>query len=224
MKFSDKKQSVNALGEEPAMITLGPSKIKLITFDLGNVLVRVDHGRFCQRLAKLVQAEAQHVFDYVFNSPLEPSYDTGKITSEEFFQQIAAYFRLSLTFELFVRWWNDLFDPMPGMEAVVSRLKERFPLYLLSNTNPLHFEHIVANYPIVRHCSRFILSYQVGSRKPEPGIYQTLIQQSGLAPEQIIFIDDKPLFVKAAQEHGIRARQFTFPAVLQQQLAAEGLW
>ncbi len=58
--------------------------IKLITFDLGNVLVRVDHLEFCRRLAVLTQATAEEVFDYVFNGALEPGYDTGRMTSQEF--------------------------------------------------------------------------------------------------------------------------------------------
>lgn len=198
--------------------------IQLITFDLGNVLVRVDHMEFCRRLAVLAQAGAEEIFDYVFNSPLEPGYDTGMMTSQEFYRQIVLQFQVSLEFERFVRWWNSLFSPMPGMEAVVNRLARNFPLFLLSNTNALHFDYIQENYPILKHFAACVLSYKVGSRKPEKGIYQHLLKRTGMAAEQILFIDDKMPFVAAAREHGIQAWQFTSCEALKQQLQEQGLW
>jgi putative hydrolase of the HAD superfamily len=113
---------------------------------------------------------------------------------------------------------------MPEMEEVVTRLAGDYPLFLLSNTNALHFEYIQENYPVLKHFSQFVLSYQVGSRKPEKGIYQHLIQQAGTAPGQILFIDDKMPFVAAAREHGIQAWQFTSCEALKQQLLEYGLW
>jgi glucose-1-phosphatase len=200
------------------------SAIKLITFDLGNVLVRVDHMEFCRRLAVLTQSTADKVFDYVFNSTLEPGYDTGRMTSEEFYQQIITQFKVSLEFERFARWWNSLFSPMPEMAEVVVRLAQGYPLFLLSNTNALHFEYIQAHYPMLKYFSAFVLSYQVGSRKPEPGIYEHLLQRAGMAPEHILFIDDKMPFVAAARERGLQAWQFTSSEALKRRLTEHGLW
>jgi HAD superfamily hydrolase (TIGR01509 family) len=198
--------------------------IKLITFDLGNVLVRVDHMEFCRRLAVLTHVGAEEIFDYVFNSPLEPGYDTGMMTSREFYGQIMAQFHVALEFDRFARWWNSLFSPMPDMAEVVARLAGNFPLFLLSNTNALHFDYIQENYPVLKHFSYCVLSYKVGSRKPEKGIYEHLLQQAGVTPEQILFIDDKMPFVAAAQEYGIQAWQFTSGEALKQQLLEHGLW
>ncbi len=68
--------------------------IKLITFDLGNVLVNVDHMEFCRRLAVLTPLTAEDIYNYVFNGSLEPEYDTGKMTSQEFYQQIITQFKV----------------------------------------------------------------------------------------------------------------------------------
>ena len=201
-----------------------PDFIKLITFDLGNVLVQVDHMEFCRRLAVLTPLAPEDIFNYVFNGSLEPEYDTGKITSQEFYTHIIAQFKVAIDFDRFARWWNSLFSPIPEMEEVVIQLAQNYPLFLLSNTNALHFDHIFSNYPILKHFTKFILSYKVGSRKPEHGIYEHLIRQSGVLPGQILFIDDKMPFVTAAQEHGIQAWQFTVCDVLKQQLKVYGLW
>jgi histidinol phosphatase-like enzyme len=74
------------------------------------------------------------------------------------------------------------------------------------------------NYPVLKHFSKFVLSYKVGSRKPENGIYEYLIEHSGNSPAQNLFIDDKMPFVTAAREHGIQAWQFTSCEILKQQL------
>lgn len=200
------------------------SPIHLITFDLGNVLVKVDHMEFCRRLAELAGVSALEVYDFVFQGELEPLYDTGKITSEDFHRQITAYYNISLDFDQFSRWWNALFSPMPEMEAVVLRLAQRYPLFLLSNTNALHFDYIREHYPVLAHFTKFVLSYRVGSRKPQSSIYAHLIGEAGLPAQQILFIDDKMPFVTAARDQGIRAWQFTSKDALTRQLQEHGLW
>lgn len=201
-----------------------PDVIKLITFDLGNVLVKVDHMEFCRRLAILTPLAPEDIFAYVFKGALEPEYDTGKVTSEEFYNHIVAQFKIAVDFERFARWWNSLFSLMPEMEEVVIKLAEKYPLFLLSNTNALHFDYIFNNYPVLQHFSEFVLSYKIGSRKPEDAIYQHLIRRSGILPEEILFIDDKMPFVTAAQDNGIQAWQFTCCDDLKKQLTDYGLW
>jgi HAD superfamily hydrolase (TIGR01509 family) len=181
--------------------------IKALALDLGNVLVRVDHFRFCRRLAKLAGLTPEEVYAQVFESSLEPGYDTGLLTSEEFYRQVTDHFGVALPFPQFIAWWNDLFDPMEGMAELVSHLAARYPLYLVSNTNELHF----------------ILSFEVGSRKPEPGIYQALIRQTGLPPSQCLFVDDKLPFVTAARNQGLLAWQFTSPPAFIRDLQKHGL-
>ena len=96
---------------------------------------------------------------------------------------------------------------------------------MLSNTNALHFEYIRERFPgILRPFQSFILSYQVGSVKPEPEIYLALIRQVGRAPEQILYLDDKWPMVAAARSHGLAAWQFVGPPEFQEQLIAAGLW
>ena len=124
------------------MTAPAPPTITAITFDLGNVLIRVDHLRFCRRLAALADLTPQEVYARVFESSLEPGYDTGRITSREFYQRVTAHFGVTLPYSRFRDLWCDLFDPMEGMAELVQHLASRFPLLLLSNTNSLHFAYI----------------------------------------------------------------------------------
>jgi glucose-1-phosphatase len=189
-----------------------PLDIRALALDLGNVLIKVDHLRFCRPLAALAGLTPEEVYVRVFESDLEPGFDTGRLSAEEFHQRVMEHFGVALPFARFCSWWNDIFAPMPGMAEVVHGLAAGYPLFLVSNTNALHFAHIRENYEALGHFQKFILSFEVGSRKPEPGIYQALIRETGLPPSQTLFVDDKPRFVAAAREQGLRAWQFSSPA------------
>ena len=202
-----------------------PRPLTAITFDLGNVLIRVDHLRFCRRLAVLAALSPQEVYAQVFESALEPGYDTGRITTREFYERVTGHFGVALPYSRFRDLWCDLFDPMDGMVEMVHHLASRFPLFLLSNTNALHFDYIKERFAVLLQPFRAcVLSYEVGSRKPEPAIYQALIRQAGRLPEEILFLDDKVSFVEGARRQGLTAWQFRSPQELQQELERHGLW
>jgi putative hydrolase of the HAD superfamily len=195
-----------------------------MALDLGNVLVRVDHMRFCAGLAGFLPLSPREVYAAVFASGLEPGYDSGRLSSREFYEKIMGHLGLDLSYPRFCRLWNDIFDPMEGMEEAVARLAARYSLFLISNTNPLHFHYIKECFPLLRHIPRFILSFQVGSRKPEAGIYRSLIQEMGAPPARCLFVDDKLPFVAAAREHGLVAWHFTGPEDFCRRLDEQGLW
>jgi len=206
-------------------MTTPSSSIAAIAFDLGNVLVTVDHLRFCRRLGELAGMPPPEVYAAVFQTGLEPDYDTGRISSREFHRLVQDHFHLDLPFSRFRELWTEIFDPLDDMEEVAAHLARRYPLYLLSNTNEMHFQYIQERFPaLLQHFRSFTLSYLVGSRKPEPEIFQVLIREAGLPPAQILFTDDNPDFIATARSHGLVAWPFSSPGEFQEQLRAEGLW
>jgi FMN phosphatase YigB (HAD superfamily) len=186
--------------------------------------VQVDHWRFCRRLAHLAGLTPGNVYDGIFDSGLEYNYDTGRLTSEELHRRVEEHFGVALPFSRFAAWWCEIFDPMAEMEALVSGLAGVYPLYLLSNTNTLHFDYIREHYPLLRHFKAFILSYEAGNRKPEPGIYQALIRQTGLSPHNCLYVDDKLPFVTAARGQGLESWQFTHPEAFIRSLQEHGIY
>ena len=199
--------------------------IAALAFDLGNVLVRVDHLRFCRGLGELAGWPPQEVYAAVFQSGLEPGYDCGRLSSREFHRRLQALFRLDLPFSRFRDLWNDIFDPLEDMEEVVAHLARRYPLYLLSNTNPLHFRYLRERFAsLLKHFRALILSYRVGSRKPEAAIFQALRRSAGLPPARILYIEDKEEFVAAARTHGLTAWLFVSPQDFKERLRVAGLW
>jgi hypothetical protein len=106
---------------------MGPPTMQALALDLGNVLVKVDHLRFCRRLADLAGLTPEEVYVQVFESNLEPGYDTGRMTSEKFHLRVSEHFGVTLPFPQFCSWWNDIFAPMEGMAEIVSHLATSYP-------------------------------------------------------------------------------------------------
>ena len=207
------------------MSSTSPLDIKAIAFDLGGVLVKVDHGRFCRGLGLLTGRSPEAVYAQVFETDLEPGYDTGRISSREFYQGVVTRLGVAIPFADFSLLWRDIFAPMEAVEAVLAHLQPRYPLFLLSNTNPLHFDYIREQFAsLLKPFKAFILSYRVGSRKPEAGIYQALIRRAGRPAPQILYLDDKLPFVEAARGQGLTAWHFTTPQDFLRDLQRSGLW
>lgn len=194
-----------------------------LAFDLGNVLIRVDHGLFCRRLAEAAGLNPDEVYTRIFERGLEPAFDCGLLSPEEFYRQVLAVVPAPLPYPEFCRAWCDIFAPLPEMEELLARLKNRRPLYLVSNTNALHFPYIWERFPLVRGFEGYILSYRVGSRKPEPGFYQALLREIPCAPAACLFIDDKLPFVEAARRHGFAGWHFQEAIALARHLGEVGL-
>ncbi|MDI6703506.1 MAG: hypothetical protein QME40_02375, partial [bacterium] len=75
--------------------------IEVIIFDLGGVILNFDHHIICRRLSKISKYEEHEVYDFIFASGLENSYNEGKITSLEFFDTICKKLDLDITFHNF---------------------------------------------------------------------------------------------------------------------------
>jgi putative hydrolase of the HAD superfamily len=109
------------------------------------------------------------------------------------------------------------------MDDLLKELKKRYPLYLISNTNEMHFNHIKSKYKILRHFKKTFPSHKMGHRKPEREIYEKVLAQIGLKPEETVFIDDVPQFVEGARKAGMRAVRFRNQKQLLKDLARLGI-
>ncbi len=92
------------------------------------------------------------------------------------------------------------------MSSLLKKLKEenKYRLFLLSNTSPLHFEYIKQKYDYVNLLEKFALSYELKSLKPDDIIYKKTIVHLGIDPAESVFIDDLKENCEAAEKHGIR--------------------
>jgi putative hydrolase of the HAD superfamily len=104
---------------------------------------------------------------------------------------------------------------------IIRSLKGRRRLGLLSNTDVLHFNYILSKYPIVHIFDQWILSFEVGFKKPAVEIFRKAIEWASVEPQKILFIDDMKIHIEAALSLGMQAIHFISAGQLRKELNRE---
>jgi len=182
--------------------------IELIIFDLGNVILNFDHMIICKKLSKVSKFSPQEVYDVVFTSGLERLYDEGKISTENFFKEISNKLGLDISWRVFKLIWQDIFWLNEGIEKILLSLKGRYKLFLLSNTNKLHFEFAKNKFDVLNLMDEYILSYKIGFSKPSQEIFLEALKISKVEPARCIYIDDIKEYVTCASKIGMKGILF----------------
>ncbi len=198
--------------------------IEVILFDLGNVILPFSHFQIAERLSKFSQRkefqDPRRIFSYLFDlqEGMINDFDVGKISPPDFFRSVRENLHLSISFDEFVPLWNDIFVEDLEVSKIIFSLKGRYRLGLLSNTDPLHFEHILSKFPVMRALDKWILSYKVGFKKPAIQIFQKAMEWASVKPEKILFIDDTKEYVEVAGSLGMQSIHFISARQLKKEL------
>ena len=199
--------------------------IGVIFFDLGNVILPFNHYQIAEKLSRFTKREdsqdPKKIFSYLFdfeNGAIN-GYEVGKVSSLDFFKSLKEHLQLTLSFEEFIPIWNDIFWENLEVSEIIRSLKGKKRLGLLSNTNPLHFDYILLKFPVVQIFDKWILSHEVGFKKPALEIFQSGVEWACVEPEKILFIDDMKSYVEAAISLGMHGIHFTSATRLREELS-----
>lgn len=198
-------------------------KIRGILFDLGNVLIDYRPEIFISRLSERSGITKEKLARYFLTSSADIAYTEGKISSEDFFKAVVRDLGLKCELEDFRNFWCDIFFAKNEMSTLVAALKKKYPVWVLSNTNEWHFEFLKSRFPVLNIPDRHFLSYELKCQKPDPKIYEHVIQGTGLKPEEIFFTDDIEVNISAAKKAGLRASVFKTADELNQELNQLGV-
>jgi glucose-1-phosphatase len=190
--------------------------IRLFVFDLGNVILPFEHRQITVKLHEASRIQdritPEGMFQYMFDidKGLVNPYEEGRMTSMEFFGRLRERYKLELEYEEFQDIWNQIFWENPDVNDMILYLKDKgYPIFLLSNTNELHFSYITARYPIVHSLDEWILSYEVGAKKPKQQIFDEIFEKrKDLNRDEVLYIDDIPGYVEAAKGYGLQGFVF----------------
>ena len=189
--------------------------IKLFVFDLGNVILPFDNRQIAEKLYARSEAKglcsSADVFRYLFDlcSGSINAYEEGLSSSLEFFLDVRDRYKLGLDFEEFKDIWNNIFQENLEVNEIIVYLKAKgFPLFLLSNTNELHFAHVIARYPIVHLMDEWILSFEIGAKKPKRRIYDAIFEKVDVNKDEVFYIDDTEEYVEYARSMGMKGLVF----------------
>jgi len=192
-----------------------PHVIEVLLFDLGNVILPFNHYQIAEKLARFSEkkewSDPPRIFSYLFDRQRGAinDYEIGKMSSIEFFNQVKERFKLIMTFDTFVPIWNEIFTENLDVSELIRSLKGKKKLGLLSNTNPLHFDYALSTFPVLKLFDNWILSHEVGFKKPAVEIFLKAMEWASVPPMKILFVDDIKEHVEVAASLGMEAVHFT---------------
>jgi len=199
--------------------------INTILYDLGNVILPFNHYQIAEKLSRLAHKrevrDPQEIFSYLFDfqKGIINRFDVGQVSPHEFFQSIKEHLGLSISFDEFIPIWTDIFSENVEVSQIILSQKGTWRLGLLSNTDPLHFHYILSKFSIMMAFDKWILSYEVGFKKPAIEIFQTAIAWASVEPQKILFIDDLEKHVEVAISLGMQGVHFISAKQLKQELS-----
>lgn len=189
-----------------------PPHIKNIVFDLGGVLCGLDAER-CIRAFHQIGAEEVAV--YVEEHRVEDLFlqsELGYITTEEFCEEVRRITQRPIDDEKIVWAWNELLTGItPERRQAVLELSKTYRLFVLSNTNDMHWKKWEASSLLPLKGEVFkdgvfekcFLSYELHLAKPQREIFEAVLQQADIKADETLFIDDSLKNCQAAEALGI---------------------
>jgi HAD superfamily hydrolase (TIGR01509 family) len=166
--------------------------IKTLIFDFGDVFLNLDKAGALKNALEHFKMDALSEELVAINT----LYEQGLLSTEEFIEFYQDNFS-NLTEKDIIDAWNYILKDFPKdrLNFIQELAQEnKYKLILLSNTNELHInwvkEHI-AFYEDFKNCfDQFYLSHEIQLRKPNANIYEFVLKQNGLKPQECLFIDD----------------------------------
>ncbi|TAE28966.1 MAG: HAD family phosphatase [Candidatus Kapaibacterium sp.] len=212
--------------------------ISTIVFDLGGVLYNVEYSIVEQEFSALAKngvvkngadtssaEKPSKALTYTRQTQPEllSQYEIGAISTADFYAGLRKDLHLEGDDAALAAAWNAmLLGVYPGRNALVWRLKQKYKLAMLSNTNELHINHVRPEcQELFSLFDKLFFSYEMGLRKPDAAIFHKVLEEMGCKPDEILFIDDSHQHIEAARALGIRTLWLQHPDSLE--LAVEML-
>ena len=191
-------------------------KFKTVIFDLGGVVININTRQSFTAFARLADLTEQEV-QALASHPAFEQHERGLVSDEGFRNTIRTLTASELTDEAIDQAWNAMLLNIPPERLnLMAELRSRYHTLVLSNTNNIHVQsfnrainEISGRKGIQEFVHKVYYSHEMGKRKPNPEIFDQVIHQEKIRPEQTLFLDDKLENVNAAKQMGLQAVQIT---------------
>jgi len=198
--------------------------IKNIIFDLGGVILNINYQLTIQAFHRLgathfamdFTKNPEHAFFY--------DYETGKITSEQFRDNLRKCLCLDVSDNVLDDAWNAMLLDLPKERlAFLQDIKKQYRTFLFSNTNAIHIdaifdlcrrEHQVNSFNDL--FERAYYSHTLGLRKPDQAGFLKILHENKLEPHQTVFVDDLYSNIVGAQKAGLQGVHLVEPMTILQ--------
>jgi 2-haloacid dehalogenase len=199
--------------------------IKTAVFDIGNVLIHWNPRNLYRRLIA-DEAEMERFLATVCTDAWNLEMDRGAMTWDEAVSERVARFpeHAALIRAYNERWGDMVPGAIDGSVAILDDLdRAGVPLYAITNFSAEKFIVAVDRFPFLRRFRDTVVSAHERVLKPDPRIYNVLLERNALVAAETVFIDDSLKNVEGARAVGMHAIHFTTPQALRGALAELGL-
>lgn len=190
-------------------------KIENIVFDFGGVLIDLDFQRLLKAFKRIGFNDIESQLQTYEREGIFQKYELGEMTTDEFRMAIREKSNITLTDSDIDDLWNLMLVKIPAekLDFILS-LRNNYNVYLLSNTNSIHWDYACKNsfnykgLGIKDFFIRTFLSYEMHLAKPDKAIYERMLCEAGLVPENTLFIDDSEINCTVAKQLGIQVHHY----------------
>lgn len=193
--------------------------IKNIVFDLGNVLLDFDPERYLSALNYKDELK-EKLIENIFKTEQWLLLDRGVITEEE---AVEIWKKdnpvIAAEIEEIMKDWAEILTLKKESINILEKLAEKnYNLYVLSNFHKKAYNYVSNKYNFFNLFDDQLISAKIGMIKPEPEIFELLLEKFNLKAEATLFIDDSKENIEAALEQGIRVIHFKNAEALKEEL------
>jgi 2-haloacid dehalogenase len=196
-----------------------------VVFDIGGVLIDWNPRHLFHKLFLEDDAGMEHFLAEICTGTWNLEQDAGRGWAEATALLKADHPGHEAMIDAYYHRWPEMIGgAIPGTVEILRRLKaKRTPLYALTNWSRETFPVALERFEFMHWFDGIVVSGQEKLIKPDPRIYQILIQRYSLRPEDLVYIDDNPGNAAAAATLGMHAIHFLSPELLSEELRLLGL-
>lgn len=185
--------------------------IKNIIFDLGGVIINIDYHLTIDAFKKIGFNNIDSLFSKSNQLGIFDLLEKGLLSPDEFRAEIRNSFENSLTDAQIDEAWNAMLLDFPVERLrLLDKIKNQYRTFLLSNTNQIHYEAYTKDLQMtyeVKDLSHFFekvyLSHELKIRKPDREVFQIILDENNIKPEETLFIDDTEQHIEGAKKVGL---------------------
>lgn len=166
--------------------------IRHIIFDMGGVLVTIDHREGIRRFTDLGIREAERLLDPYRQSGPFGALEQGDIGTEEFRAAMSRLAARPLSREDCAWAWLGYIREAPArnLDALARLRRQGYHLLLLSNMNPFINEYLERELHLSTYFDACYRSFEIHRMKPDPGVFELILEREGILPQETLLVDD----------------------------------
>ena len=184
--------------------------IKNIIFDLGGVIIDIDQNQIVNHLKKNGFTDLELLESPEVKRTLS-QFERGILSADSFRKTLCSQLNLKISTQKFDEIWNSMILDIPQRRIdLVKKLKSHYHVYLMSNTNEIHYDLFIRDLQLRFGYREFdslfdksFFSFDTHLSKPDPDFFTLILDRYRMKPEETLFIYDTPQNILTAQELGI---------------------